>query len=614
MPRQTGPLTFAQLQQLWIAVTDPGYSQPFLELGEGRGYEAFTQAFAQFARVSQAVDATTQGMFILNWSGQTAPPAAGASRSAVTLDLSRTADFEHVTTLDPGFVVMELQVDFAPEQGLPVLTGRRYVLLQQVTFGPGETGPFAAPFLAQNHGAGYDNPLPGTLTFIVQPGSRFENDRASVVPGVQGHRLVTAPRPDVILPTQVGQYVHFTAGANAGQRRRIVGYGDPTLSDGGTAVLAPTGIYRIQLVGGAFLSGEVIEQGATGAQIRCTKQVGGVGGVVVGDRLTLAAFATGTISVGLTSGAVAVFDAVEQSPDLTAENKTAAWMVLDWATDLGVASTNQESPTGGASATLDELLQERGIWRRPGEGDESYRLRGSLLADVVAPNAILRAGNRIVAPLGGHVCLREVGYPSFRGVFFDGDPESADPNVAFAFDLDSQGFYVGVIVGDFIEGEVVEQQHADGTYSLGRAVVQSPAPAGPLPTYLPAPVFAGVAGIWGPPFESGVLITGRTSGASCANPTWISPDGLQPRDAFKLNLDYREFRGFFLLSVPSSDLGEFGMAFDAGPSDAFDASPWFAFFDGFGATASTVNSAIYSAVDQVRAGGVGFDLIEDPYC
>src|SRR5215510_15809171 len=128
MPRQTGPLTFDQLQQLLIAVTDPGYSQPFLELGEGQGYEAFTQAFEQFQRVSQAVDVTTQGLFILNWSGQTAPPAAGASLASVTLLLSRTGDFSHVTTLDPGFTVEEEQIDFAPEEGIPVLTGRRYVL------------------------------------------------------------------------------------------------------------------------------------------------------------------------------------------------------------------------------------------------------------------------------------------------------------------------------------------------------------------------------------------------------------------------------------------------------------------------------------------------------
>lgn len=614
MPRQTGPLTFAQLQQLWIAVTDPGYSAPFLELGEGQGFEAFTQAFQQFERVSQAIDITTQGLFILNWSGQTAPPAAGASLASVTLLLSRTGDFSHVTTLDPGtFLVEEEQIDFAPEQGITVHTGRRYVLQEQITFGAGETGPFAASFLAQKPGAGFNNPRPDTIKFINQPGAGFFNDLASVIPGTQGHKLVTAPRPDVVMPVQIGQYVLFAAGANAGSRRRIIGYNDPTLSDGGTAILAPTGIFRILAVAGAFQTGEVIEQGATGAQILCTKQVGTVGGYVIGDRIA-GTFATGLISVGQSSGAVAVFDVIEQSPDLIAENFTAAWTILTWSTDLAMVATNQESPSGGASAMLDELLEERGIWRRPSEEDESYRLRGSMLADTVSPNALLRAGNRVLAPLGGHVCLREVGYPSFRGMFFDGDITNPDPNVAFAFDLDGHGFSAGVVTGTFIPGEVVEQLHADGTYSLGRAIVQSPTAGGPLPAVLPIAVFAGVAGIWGPPFEDGVLITGRTSGAFVAAPIWVPGDGLQPRDAFKLNLDYTEFRAFFLMSVPVSDLGDFGMAFDAGPSNAFDIYPWFNAFDGYGATAATLNSAIYSAVDQARAAGVGFDLIQDPYC
>lgn len=82
----------------------------------------------------------------------------------------------------------------------------------------------------------------------------------------------------------------------------------------------------------------------------------------------------------------------------------------------------------------------------------------------------------------------------------------------------------------------------------------------------------------------------------------------QPRDRFKLLLDYTEFRAFGLVGVPPSDLGEFGVAFDAGPHNAFDAPPDLVFFDGFAVTAASIYGSVWSAVQVTKAAGVGFDL------
>jgi hypothetical protein len=90
---------------------------------------------------------------------------------------------------------------------------------------------------------------------------------------------------------------------------------------------------------------------------------------------------------------------------------------------------------------------------------------------------------------------------------------------------------------------------------------------------------------------------------------------VQPRDRWKVLLDYTEFRAFAMVGVPPSDLGEFGIAFDDGPHNAFDAAPALAFFDGYPVTAASIYGAVWAAVETTKAAGVGFDLyLEDEGC
>ncbi len=603
---KTGPLTQAELQELWESVTDPSYSRPFVELGEGEGFEAYTQFFAQLARVSEAVDTSTQARFITPFSGQTAPPAAGAAKATVTLSLARTRGFERALVLPAGFAVEEEQIDAGELGGVPTLTGRRYLLTQALPFAPGEAGRFDVLAEALAFGPGFNHPRPGTLHAIVQPGTHFENDRATVEPGVSAHRLLVRPEPDVVIPEHVGQILEFTGGANVGQRRRIVGYAPPeveaTPPHGGIALLAPEAIYRLSAVAGSFAVGETIEQPASGATLRFVRQTPTL---LLAERLS-GTLLLGPLLVGQLSGALATADAVELSPDLVAEAGTASWRILDWAADLGVTATNEASPAGGLSADLDELAEERGVYRRNGEGDPSIARRGGALADVVSPNALVRAVNRVIASYGGSAILREVGLPGLRGFFFDGDPTSTDPNVAFAFDLDRLTV-TGVATGVFSDGEIVKQDNG-GVVALGRAVLSFPVPAGVLPQPLPDPALAGLCRVWGS-FAPGVPIVGQTSGASIALPVFSG--GLKERDRWKVLLDYTEFRAFFLMGFAAFGLGDFGFAFDAGASNAFDAAPWLAFLDGQPLTEANLNRAVWIALNEAKAGGVGFDLVRD---
>lgn len=428
------PFTRDQLMELWGSVMDPGYTQPLLASGD-TGLELVGQMAEQFARASTMVNRDGQAMFIMPSSGQTDEPAGGARRATVTLEFTRLGiALQEVTFFAGQVLVEELAHDFGPDGPVEVLTGRRYVL-RGTTFVPGSLLVTAIAD-AELPGYGYNLPLPGTIVRFVQPGSTLGNTGAHVVPGVASHNLVLRPIADVLGTASIGQYVELQGGANAGSIRRILGYTPPVdSSTGGTAVLAATGVLAVSALAGVPTVGEGITQAATGA---AGTLLAVSGGYVVFDRTSLADFAAGSL-VFVQSGATATIGTIEQSPQLLADSN-AAWKVLDWESDFAISVTNEFSPAGGRSAMLDELGHDRNVNRSPGETDDQYRLRVWKLPDVVSPNAIRRAANRVLSQYGTAACFREVGDVDhlFPGFFYDVAPADVafDSKYAYAYDLD----------------------------------------------------------------------------------------------------------------------------------------------------------------------------------
>lgn len=435
MPQQkTGPLTQAELLALWVSVVDPSYSNPLLTQPDS-GFELIAQGHAQFARASQMVDRWFQAMFLLPSSAQTSEPAGGASFSTVTIEVRRSGlaaiGAGVPLVLQAGLLYDHAPFDYGENGPQQVFTGRRYVGALAV-LGPGELGPALVVATSENAAGGYDLPLPGTITVLDQPGAGFSNDEASVVPAASVNRLVLSPFPEVLTPSQIGQYVVFTAGANQRRARRMVGYEGSDGINGGVALLAATAVLRVAGVVGSFRVGESVTQAVSGAKATFLHSTG--------PAFVLEAVA-GTLdgTHGLTgdvSGATASVLSVDEPAALVGETGTAAWRVLDWAADLGISVTNPQSPAGGRAPVLDEIGAERTVPRSPGEGDDVYRSRVHAPADKVSPNALRRAANRVLGPLGLSACLREVGQRNFPGFFYDGDPTSVDPAVAFAWDMD----------------------------------------------------------------------------------------------------------------------------------------------------------------------------------
>lgn len=587
-----GPLTPEDLLALWDSVTDSGWSQPIKEAGSGEGYEVIEQAAEMFGAVAEASDTSAQELFVLPHSGQTDLPASGAAFASATVTLERTARFSLALVLDPSVVKVEhVATDFGELGAVLVKTNRRYGLTTRLTLGPGEAGPQDRTARAEKPGSGHNHPLEGTLTGFYEPAAGLGNDGASIEPGAGTHRLRSANKADAPVHQMIGLQVELLAGANIGQVRRVVGYLAPESGDAGSLLLAPTAVLAVSSVVGTFETDELVTMpnGAAGLFRRLHN------GRLVVDGDGLVEFDTADTITGSSSGATATVDVVEMGQLMTAEAGTVTWVTLSYERDLGLTSTNAAKPSGGRDASLDALGQERGKFRGPEEGDDSYRLRVAQPLDTVSPGAIVRAANRALAQYGAEAVLREVGTLAFPGFYFDtGD----------SYDLDA--FAVTGAPAGFFDGElVVQDPNSGGAAAVGRAQVRSP---GVAPgTVLPAGVLLGVAGIQTQQaFLSGFPIFGLTSSSSVALPTFSG--GPVPGDELRVSLDYPEFRGFLLIDAPIAGLGEFGIAYDAGPSNAYDAQPYLAFYDGFALTSAVGLRTVWQSVDEVRAGGVGFDI------
>lgn len=629
-------ITFDQLKKILFSAADPAYLRPFFEGAYGNGREAFEAFLAVLQRTDEAIERTTQALYISPWSGQTAPPAMGSSRTRLQLEVTRGNRSELPITIGAGAVLFgELARDWGENGGQDVETGRQYTLLADLTLMPGEAGPITVDVSATRIGYGFANPAPGTIKKIVQPGASFQNSGASVLQGPGTARLITRPVPDALTAAHVGQYVQFVGGANIGAVRRIVGYEPPTPGvNGGIAVLAGTFVGRSTTTApvGTFTIGEqVVQFDTTGPTIVAEGVVLAVSSAapwfIVIDTLsgqfTTTALPYGPIT-GVMSGATFTTDVpppaantgIVDSGKLVNEVQTCTWRVLDWGIDLGIAVQNPEGSTvrPGAYPMLDSIGAERDIARSPGEPDDLYRKRVSAVADIVSPNAIRRIGNRIWAPYSGSVCLREIGQARFAGLYCDGDPGSTSDLSKYAYDFDGKVLLRGTTPTGhlFFEGERVYQDDGAGilTYARVTKTIDAAAPGSIAPTS--DPNLLEVAVDHGPGFVAGLQVIGETSGQVFVPGGVLYPSSPRPQDRFKVLVDYTEFRAFFLLGIPPEILGEFGVPFDAPhPYNAFDAAPYLTFFDGFPLTSAVLAIGTWQAVDRARAGGVGFDLYEE---
>lgn len=625
-----GPITRDQFQAIWKGAVDDGYSEPLLRAGDGGGLEVYSQEFAVFARASRAIEISTQAMYVLPWSGQSEEPAPGAEKAVVMLTFTRTRRTDVILVLRAGETVAEeIAVDASAQGGVSVQTGRRYILREDVVFFVGDVGPHTVEAEAERVGYGYNNPLPETISAIPQPGKLFENDLASI-PGATGGllnqataRIVCPNEPDMFVLEQVGQFIEIVGGLNSGivvQARQFVGP-DPSVPVGSTMYVRNYWAITGTSFALDFIPGETVAFVAAGVEAIAVGQrtVAGVKQLIVelqGDRIAWLTVAVGESVQGDLSGATLTIAHLLVTPILQEDAPIAgvggvAWRMFDWKEDGGVVVTNAASPSGGKAAWLDALGKEKNIFRGSGESNDQFRERVAKLADTVSPAAMKRALNRT---LGGIPwCFREVGTDEFRGFFYDGDeaPVGGDQssNLAAAdrldaYDTDVFLFKPSAMVS-FTVGEPLALELTAGGFSMrigtmGRtengtwfSVLREPGSS--------LPVFAAGWQLRG--IDSGVILTGLTG--------WEYPDAAIAR-RWRTWLSFAEMRAYFLVGVPAFAIGEFGMAYDVGTRDAYDARiPIGNAWDGYPANNFEIYQRVFNSIDPKKVGGVGWELYQE---
>lgn len=589
-----------------------------VELGEGEGsLEVFTQAMEQLATISCAIDRTTQAMFILPHSSQTGEPAESERKACVELTFSRSVLPQYPIVIS-GIQVEEIANDAGDKGPIPRNTGRFFDLTSFVAFNPGDTTDKLVNARSNKPGYGYNYVMPGNLSNIVQAGSGFNNTLASLTKD-SGWILKCANFPDVIIPEHVGQYVEISSPLNGLKYYRIKGYIPPDLTasppSGGNAVLDVHMVLDvIQNFPGDIIPGEMVIQpanNAVGYILAITTTDSGLSRILIS--VNTGKFELGTapnyiiycqssgMSFSTDTGIDPNIAIVYDNTPIAEPSSSVSWRIVPWS-QFGITVNNADKPTGGRLGMLDELGAERAVYRSPGEDDTSYRTRVANLADTVSPNAIRRVANRIVSPFGMATCLREAGLQKYPGFYYD----AANP-YSFFYDNDC-AMVQGTVTGSFIVGEPVIVNDTPDLLPIGTVGLAKGVYAGNSGTNL----FFAKKGLnpWSSGDFPGKYVVGVYSGAYQSIAA-VPITGYRAIDKFKVYFDYLEFRAFFLLGLPKSDLGDFGFFYDFGLIPAYDSSPFYSFFDGSPINTQILQKAVWNAVYNAKAGGVGFDIVEE---
>ena len=161
-----------ELMELWKSVNDDAYTEPFITAkanGQFSNIEIFEQVAAQLARASEMIDKSTQAMYIMPWSGQTNPPAAGGAYATVQISITLLAMSSNTVTFSTDLVFQEVEPDYGENGVVSIITGRQFKLINPIVFTPGNVGPLTGTVQATVQGYSYNLCAPGTICKILQP-------------------------------------------------------------------------------------------------------------------------------------------------------------------------------------------------------------------------------------------------------------------------------------------------------------------------------------------------------------------------------------------------------------------------------------------------------------
>jgi len=191
------------------AVVDAAYLEPLETEDSGAGFDIYRAIAAIFERASQAVERSTQAMYITAHSAQTDPPAVGGARAAGVLAVTREAPTDGAVVLLVGDVLVMTvtgpDADTVIDAKLEVTTA--------TTFAAGVSGPVLVPVRALRVGyhANLGASTSRTVVFHVRTAKTL-TAASTTAPNL----ITDSGLGDGFDDGDVGGFVRFTAGPNLG--------------------------------------------------------------------------------------------------------------------------------------------------------------------------------------------------------------------------------------------------------------------------------------------------------------------------------------------------------------------------------------------------------------
>jgi len=238
-------ITKEQLQIEWRRSFDTTYTEPIETEDDGRGFDIIAGSSAIFARVSEAIEKNTEGMYIDYHSIQTAPPASGAVKATGQISIDRTPPKAGDINLKAGDV---LTITHLGTRGETVIVAE-IELVSDVTIPNGNTSPVTANVRALRYG---DAPNGGPRRSIV---FQERNTYSFLGVTVSGNTLTLVDFNEGYL----GAFVTFTTGSNAPTYpRRVTAASTGSLTVDGPTLVSGTASITIGDANSIGLTADII--------------------------------------------------------------------------------------------------------------------------------------------------------------------------------------------------------------------------------------------------------------------------------------------------------------------------------------------------------------------
>jgi hypothetical protein len=219
-------LTQAELMAIWKRSVDEGYSTPLETLDDGRGLDPIEGIAAVLARVSLAVEFSTQALYFHAHSTQTAPPATGGVKATGAIEVTRTNMTSGPIPLLAGDLVTAVRLNVDGVE----MEGPEFEVTADTTILGGSPGPTSIPVQAIRDGFQGNLPAGTPARFV-----RFGTGTVAIVTvtalgGGESEVVIDASvGADSFTPNMVHSFLAFTDGPNAGAApRRIIAFTDST--------------------------------------------------------------------------------------------------------------------------------------------------------------------------------------------------------------------------------------------------------------------------------------------------------------------------------------------------------------------------------------------------